>query len=502
MTDQSTPAWRESVVLDVIPSGFLADEWRAAAGGRTFAVSNPATEEVITQVADCGRKDALAALDAAHAAADRWAVTSPPDRASVLHRLADLLLDEREPLARLLSLEVGTAVTDARGEVRYAASCLRRYAEQRVSPRVGSAVRPHEQSHVVTVPAPVGPWLLITPGTAPLATAAGRVAQAWAAGCTAVLKPAKLTPLSALLFAELAREAGAPPGVLTVVTSSDPISVTMPLLADPRLRHLSFTGSTSVGRQLMETSGRQSVSASMELRGNAPFLVFDDADLELAVRETMTAKVRMGGQSCVAANRFLVQDGIADQFVAAIAERMAAIRVGSPLRDDVDLGPLVDRRAVEEVRRLVDDARAKGAVVVVEGRAPEGPGHYVAPTVLDHVPSTAAIMREVVPGPVAAIRRFSIEAEAVALANDSDRQCAASVLTSDPDRTRRIAGRLQGGMVGVNRAPVTDGSAPFDGFELSAVGREGRPGGVYQHGLGGVHQHQELKDLSLTRFGT
>jgi succinate-semialdehyde dehydrogenase/glutarate-semialdehyde dehydrogenase len=484
MTDPFTTSWRESVVLDVIPSGFLADEWRPAAGGRTFAVVNPATEEVITEVADCAREDALTALDAADAAAAAWAVSSREDRASLLQRLAGLLLEDREPFARLLSLEVGTTTADARREVDYAADCLRWYAEEAARPLGRSTVASNGRGQVVSLPEPVGPWLLITPRNVPLATAARKVAQTWAARCTAVLKPAEVTPLSALLFADLARVAGAPPGALTVVTSSDPVSVTMPLLADPRLRKLSFTGSTAVGRLLLTASGRHSLRTSLELGGNAPLLVFDDADLEIAVREAVAAKMRMGGQSCVAANRFLVQDGIADQFVAALAERMAATRVGSPLRDDVELGPLVDRRAVEKVRRLVDDALAQGAAVVVEGEAPEGPGHYVAPTVLDHVPTTAAITQEGVLGPVAAIQRFCTDGEAVALANGTDPGFAAYVMTADPDRARRIAGRLHAAMVGINSAPVSGLTAPFGGIEQSGPARDGGPEGI--------HEYQEL----------
>ena len=476
-----TPAWRDSVVLDVIPSGFLADRWRPATGGRTFPVWNPATEEVIARVADCSAADAITALDAAASAAPDWAFTSPRERATLLHRLAELMLEDREPLARLLCLEVGRTMSDGRREVDYAAECVHSYADEAVRPHGCNTVAPDGQSHILTVAEPVGPCLLITPRNVPLAMAARKVAAALAAGCTAVLKPAELTPLSSLLFAEMAREAGVPPGVLTVVTSSDPSRVAMPLLSDPRLRKLSFTGSTPVGRLLLEHSGRRVLRTSMELGGNAPFLVFDDADLDLAVREAMIAKMRLGGQSCVAANRFLVQDGIADRFVAALAERMAAIRVGTPLSENVDLGPLADRRAAEKVRRLVEDALAKGAVLVVEAKTPEGPGHYVPVTVLDHVPADAAIMDEEVFGPVAAIRRFSTEAEAVAAANDTDHGLAAYLITADLDRARRVAGRLQTGMVGLNRGLISDVAAPFGGVKQSGLGREGGPEGLQEY---------------------
>ena len=487
-----TPAWHDSVVLDVIPSGFLADGWRPATGGRTFPVWNPATEEVIARVADCSAEDAVTALDAAASAADDWAFTSPRERATVLHRLAEVMLDDREPLARLLCLEVGKTMADGRREVDYAADYVRWYAEEAVRPHGRSTVAPDGQSHILTVAEPVGPCLLITPWNLPLAMAARKVAPALAAGCTAVLKPAELTPLSSLLFAEMARDAGVPAGVLTVVTSSDPSRVTTPLLSDPRLRKLSFTGSTPVGRLLLEQSGRRVLRTSMELGGNAPFLVFDDADLDLAVREAMIAKMRLGGQSCVAANRFLVQDGIADRFVAALAEQMAAIRVGSPLSKDVDLGPLADRRAAEKVRHLVEDALMKGAVLVAEAKTPEGPGHYVPAMVLDHVPADAAIMDEEVFGPVAAIRRFSTEAEAVAAANDTEHGLAAYLITADLDRARRVAGRLQTGMVGLNRGLISDVAAPFGGVKQSGLGREGGPEGL--------REYQQFKSLSLPGF--
>ena len=487
-----TPDWYDSVVLDAIPSGFLADGWRPATGGRTFPVWNPATEKVIARVADCSAEDAVTALDAAASAADDWAFTSPRERATVLHRLAEVMIDDREPLARLLCLEVGKTIADGRREVDYAADYVGWYAEEAVRPHGRSTVAPDGQSHILTVAEPVGPCLLITPWNLPLAMAARKVAAALAAGCTAVLKPAELTPLSSLLFAEMAREAGVPAGVLTVVTSSDPSRVTMPLLSDPRLRKLSFTGSTPVGRLLLEKSGRRVLRNSMELGGNAPFLVFDDADLDLAVREAMIAKMRLGGQSCVAANRFLVQDGIADRFVAALAERMAAIRVGSPLSENVDLGPLADRAAAEKVRRLVKDALAKGAVLVAEAKTPEGPGHYVPATVLDHVPADAAIMDEEVFGPVAAIRRFSTEAEAVAAANDTEHGLAAYLITADLDRARRVAGRLQTRMVGLNRGLISDVAAPFGGDEQSGLGREGGPEGL--------QEYQQLKYLSLPGF--
>ncbi|MFE7764430.1 NAD-dependent succinate-semialdehyde dehydrogenase [Streptomyces sp. NPDC057438] len=492
MTDTLTaPSW-QSAVLESVPRGFLAHDWQPATGGRTFEVRNPATEDVIATVADCGPQDALKALDAAAAAADQWALTSPRDRAAVLHRLTDALIEHRERLARIITLEIGKTIREARGEVDYAAAYFRWYAEEAVRPPGRSTPSPDGRSHIVTVAEPVGPCLLITPWNVPLAMAARKAAAALAAGCTAVLKPAALTPLSSLLLGELAREAGAPAGVLTVITSSDAAAVTTALLADPRLRKLSFTGSTPVGRLLLQQSGARVLRTSMELGGNAPFLVFDDADLDLAVREAMIAKMRLGGQSCVGANRFLVQESIADAFAAALGERIAAIRVGAPDREDTELGPLADHRAVDKVRHLVEDALARGAVVVGQADIPDGPGHYAAPTVLDHVPADAAIMSEEIFGPVVAIHRFSTEAEAIAVANDTEHGLASYVMTSHIDRARRVAARLQAGMVGINRGLVSEVAAPFGGVKQSGLGREGGPEGL--------HEYQQLKYLSLPGF--
>jgi succinate-semialdehyde dehydrogenase/glutarate-semialdehyde dehydrogenase len=461
MTDMlAAPSW-ESAVLESVPRGFLAHDWQPAAGGRTFEVRNPATEEVIATVADCSAQDALNALDAAAAAADQWAFTSPRDRATALHRLTDSLVEHRERLARIITLEIGKTITEARGEVDYAAAYFRWYAEEAVRPHARSTPSPDGKSHIVTVAEPVGPCLLITPWNVPLAMAARKAAAALAAGCTAVLKPAALTPLSSLILGELAREAGAPAGVLTVITSSDAAAVTTALLADPRLRKLSFTGSTPVGRLLLQQSGARVLRTSMELGGNAPFLVFDDADLDLAVREAMIAKMRLGGQSCVGANRFLVQEGIADAFAAALAERMAALRVGSPDREDTELGPLADHRAVAKVRNLIEDA---------------------------------VIMHEEVFGPVAAIHRFSTEAEAIVVANNTEHGLASYVMTSHIDRARRVAARLQAGMVGINRGLISEVAAPFGGVKQSGLGREGGPEGL--------HEYQQLKYLSMPGFNT
>lgn len=472
-----------------VPTGYLAETWREPADGRTFPVLDPATGASVANVADCSAEDALVALDAASAAGPGWASAPPRVRADVLHRLFALLHQHREGLARLLTLEVGKTLAEARGEVDYAADYVRWYAEEAVRPQGRSTPAPDGRSHFITVAEPVGPCLLITPWNVPLAMATRKVAPALAAGCTAVLKPPELTPLSSLLFGELTLAAGAPPGVLTVVPTTSPGPVCARLMADERLRKVSFTGSTPVGRLLLEQSGPRVLRTSMELGGNSPFIVFEDADLEVAVAEAMIAKMRMGGQSCVAANRFLVQDTIADRFTATLAERMAAVRVGPGTADGVDLGPLVDERAVAKAQRLVEDALARGATLVAQTPIPDGPGCYFPPTVLDHVTDDAAIASEEVFGPVAAIFRFTTEDEAVARANNTEHGLASYLVTSNLDRARRVAGRLQSGMVGINRGLVSNVAAPFGGIKQSGLGREGGPEGLTEY--------QQLKYLSL-----
>ncbi|TDE88593.1 NAD-dependent succinate-semialdehyde dehydrogenase [Occultella glacieicola] len=479
-----------SAALSAVPSGYLAGSWREPASGRTFTVTDPATGAALAQVADCGIDDGLAALDAAVAAGPSWARSAPRRRADVLRRAFELMRERREVLATLITLEVGKTLTEARGEVDYAADFVRWFAEEAVRPGGRSTPAPDGQSHFITVTEPVGPCLLITPWNVPLAMVARKVSPAIAAGCTVVVKPADLTPLVTLAFAAIVREAGAPAGVVNVFTTTDAAGVCSRLIEDPRLRKLSFTGSTPVGRLLLEQAGRRVLRTSMELGGNAPFLVFDDADLDVTIDQAMIAKMRLGGQSCVAANRFLVQDGIADDFARRIGERMAAVRVGPGLDDGVDLGPLIDDRAVAKATRLVDDAVARGAVVIDQAPMPDDPqGTYFAPIVLDHVPLDAAIMSEEVFGPVVSIHRFTDEDAAVRIANDTEHGLAAYVMTQDVDRARRVAGSLESGMVGINRGLISNVAAPFGGIKQSGLGREGGPEGLLEY--------QELKYLSV-----
>ncbi|MFC0452389.1 NAD-dependent succinate-semialdehyde dehydrogenase [Rhodococcus jostii] len=472
-----------------IPAGFVAGIWREPAHGRVFEVVDPATERVVAAAPDCSVADARLALTAAHEAGETWARFPLRARAGILHRLFELVHEHRERLAVTISLEVGKTLAEARGEVDYAADYIRWYAEEAVRPAGRSTPSPDGRSHIVTVAGPLGPCLLITPWNVPLAMATRKLAPALAAGCTAILKPSELTPLSSLILAELALEAGLPPGVLSVLPTTEAATVCADLMADDRLRKVSFTGSTAVGRILLEQGGRRVLRMSMELGGNAPFLVFDDADLDTAVEEAMTAKMRMGGQSCVAANRFLVQDSIADQFADALAARVNAMRVGPPGAEGVDLGPLVSALAVAKARRLVEDALARGASLRAQATIPDGRGFYYPPTVLDNVDRGARICREEVFGPVAAISRFSTEDEALALANDTEFGLAAYLVTRDLGRASRVAGRLQAGMVGINRGLVSNVAAPFGGIKQSGLGREG--------GAEGLLEYQQTKYLAV-----
>ncbi|MDP4511684.1 NAD-dependent succinate-semialdehyde dehydrogenase [Nonomuraea sp. G32] len=470
-----------------LPDGFLAAEWTAPRSWRTFAVADPALGRPVAAVADCEPDDALLALTAANDAFPAWAATPTRRRADILHRLYEAMLADEERLAVLITLEVGKTLAEARGEVRYAAEYVRWYAEEAVRSSGRSTPTPDGSWHIVTVPRPVGPCLLITPWNVPLAMATRKAAPALAAGCTVVLKPAELTPLTTLALAQLAQDAGVPAGVLTVVTTTDPAAVCGTLIADPRLRKVSFTGSTPVGKLLLQQAGAHVLRTSMELGGNAPFLVFDDADLDLAVREAVIAKMRLGGQSCVAANRFLVQEPVADEFAARLTEALTAIRVGLGT-SDVDLGPLIDDRAVAKADRLVGDAVAKGATLLGRAGAPDGAGSWFAPVVLDHLSADALLQQEEVFAPVAGIRRFRTEDEGVALANDTPFGLAAYLVARDSDRIARVAGRLDSGMVGINRGLLSHVAAPFGGIKESGIGREG--------GAEGLVEYQNLKYLA------
>ncbi len=473
----------------MITSCLVGGEWRPAASGATFAVEDPATGEHVTDVADTGPEDATGALDAAAAAQPAWAATSPRDRADVLRRAYDALLDQADAFAALITLEMGKPLAESRGEVAYAAEYLRWFSEQAVRVAGEYRVSPGGEARIVTTRQPVGPALLISPWNFPLAMITRKVGPALAAGCTILLKPAEETPLTCLLLAELLRSAGVPDGVVNVLPTSRPAPLVEHLLADGRLRKLSFTGSTEVGRQLLGGAARTVLRASMELGGNAPFLVFGDADLDAAVDGAVLAKMRNGGESCVAANRFLVAESVAAEFTARLADRLNAMRCGNGTDPSTQLGPMINATQRDRVHELVSDAAATGATVVTGGERPDGPGYFYPPTVLTGVPPHARLAREEVFGPVAPIATFRTEDEAIAAANATEYGLVAYLYTRDLARALRVGEAVEAGMVGVNRGLVSNAAAPFGGVKQSGLGREG--------GFEGMDEYLTTKYLSV-----
>jgi succinate-semialdehyde dehydrogenase/glutarate-semialdehyde dehydrogenase len=452
-----------------------------AADGRRFEVLDPATGTVIATVADGGTEDAVAAVDAAAAAATEWAATPPRSRSEILRRAFELITADSERLARLISWENGKALPDARGEVTYAAEFFRWYAEEAVRVLGTFATAPSGMNRIVVRYEPVGICVLVTPWNFPAAMATRKIAPALAAGCTVILKPASDTPLTALAIAEHLEAAGVPPGVVNVIPSRRSGRVVSAMLHDPRVRKLSFTGSTEVGRVLLHQAADQVVNTSMELGGNAPFLVFADADLDAAVEGAMVAKMRNAGEACTAANRFYVETPVAEEFGRRLADRMSALVVGPGTDETTQVGPLVNQAAAESVAALVDAAVSEGATAMVGGKRPDRPGYYYDPTVLVGVPPHAAILREEIFGPVAPIVTFDGEDQAVSLANDTELGLVAYVFTSDLARGLRVSERLETGMVGLNRGLVSDPAAPFGGVKQSGLGREGGHEGVLDY---------------------
>jgi succinate-semialdehyde dehydrogenase / glutarate-semialdehyde dehydrogenase len=452
-----------------------------AGDGSRFDVLDPATGSVIASVADGSVDDALAAVDAAAGAAEAWAATAPRDRAEVLRRAYELMIRRSDDLAHLISLENGKALVDARGEVAYAAEFFRWYAEEAVRAAGSVMTAPSGANRIVVLQQPVGVCVLVTPWNFPAAMATRKIGPALAAGCTVILKPASDTPLTALLMARILENAGVPPGVVNVLPARRSGAVVSAMLHDPRVRKLSFTGSTEVGRVLLREAADQVVNCSMELGGNAPFLVLDDADLDAAVGGAMVAKMRNAGEACTAANRFYVHASVADEFGRRLADRMAALRIGPGTDENTEVGPLVNEEAVAKVDELVRGASGAGGRVVAGGRRPDRPGFFYEPTVLLDVPTDAEILAEEIFGPVAPIVTFTDEDEAIRLANDTEYGLVSYVYTRDLARGLRVSERLDSGMVGLNRGLVSDPAAPFGGTKQSGIGREGGHQGMLDY---------------------
>ncbi|NMI54332.1 NAD-dependent succinate-semialdehyde dehydrogenase [Streptomyces sp. RLB3-17] len=477
--------------IDKVPTDlFIGGKWRPSSDGSRIDVMDPATGEKLADVASASTEDALAAVAAADAALPGWAATPPRQRAEFLRRAFDLMTERAEDFAELIVLENGKTLTDARGEVAYAAEFFRWYAEEAVRTQGSVQTAPSGSNKILVLRQPVGVSVLVTPWNFPAAMATRKIGPALAAGCTVVLKPASDTPLTALAVAALFEEVGVPAGVVNVLPSRRSGAVVGAMLDDPRVRKLSFTGSTEVGRVLLAAASKTVVNCSMELGGNAPFLVFADADLEEAVAGAMVAKMRNGGEACTAANRFYVEASVADEFTRRLAEAMGALKVGPGLDDGVQLGPLVNAESRDKVAELVAGTVQAGASLMTGGRPLEGPGYYYPPTVLKDVPPGAPVLKEEIFGPVAPVVSFTTEDEAIELANATEYGLVSYVYTSDLARGLRVSERLDSGMVGLNRGVVSDPAAPFGGTKQSGIGREG--------GHEGLLDYTESKYIALS----
>ena len=460
---------------------FIGGTWRPAEAGAEFAVHDPADNSEIMRIADASVADAKAALDAAVAVQADWAATPPRDRGEILRTAFELIRDRADDFAELMSLEMGKTIAEAKGEVTYGNEFFRWFSEEAVRIHGRWMQAPAGGSRLLTMRKPVGPCLFVTPWNFPLAMGTRKIGPAIAAGCTMIVKPATQTPLSMYALADILTEAGLPGGVLNVVTTSHTGAVMEPLIRDPRLRKLSFTGSTQVGKVLVKQSADQLLRVSMELGGNAPFLVFEDADIDAAVDGAMIAKMRNMGEACTAANRFLVHEDVAAEFSEKLGQRMGALKTGRGQTPGTDVGPLIDAKAVASVTELVDGAVAAGAKVVTGGSAPDGPGFFFSPTVLTDVPADADINKLEIFGPVAPITTFSDEAQAIERANATEYGLASYVYTRDLARTIRVAEALQYGMVGVNTGLLSNPAAPFGGVKASGFGREGGFEGIEEY---------------------
>jgi succinate-semialdehyde dehydrogenase/glutarate-semialdehyde dehydrogenase len=474
-------ASQEQQVVEQVPKQlYIGGKWRDGAKG-TLAVEDPSTEQTLCEVADASVEDAKAALDAAVGAGPDFAAMAPRDRGEILRRAFEKIIERKEDLALLMTLEMGKTVPESLAEITYAAEFFRWYAEQAVRVEGRYVVAANGQGRVLTMKQPVGPCLMITPWNFPLAMGTRKIGPAIAAGATMVVKPAQQTPLSMLMLAKILEEAGLPSGVVNLITASSSGETTGPLISDPRLRKLSFTGSTEVGRKLMAQASDNLLRLSMELGGNAPFIVFEDADIDAAVQGAMIAKMRNIGEACTSANRFHVAGGVADQFAEKLAEKMGAMKLGRGIDEDVDVGPLIDEDQRHKVSELVKDAIGRGAHAVVGGQARDGAGYFYEPTVLTDVPDDAKLLREEIFGPVAPVKGFSDEDEAIAAANDTEYGLVAYVFTNDLKRALRVCEKLETGMIGLNQGMVSNAQAPFGGVKQSGFGREGGSEGIEEY---------------------
>jgi succinate-semialdehyde dehydrogenase/glutarate-semialdehyde dehydrogenase len=472
----------ESELLHKVPNGLLiAGEWGASSSGETFVVDDPSTGKAIKHIADATPDDGRRALDAATGAQDAWSATAPRVRGEILREAFELVQERKDDLALLMTLEMGKPLADSYAEVAYGGEFLRWFSEEavRITGRYGR--NPAGTGSMVVSQRPVGPCFLITPWNFPLAMATRKVGPALAAGCTAIVKPASATPLTTMYLAALLQEAGLPAGVLSVLPTSRSGALSAAIFTDPRLRKVSFTGSTEVGRTLLRQAADGILRTSMELGGNAPFVVFEDADLDRAVEGAVLAKFRNTGQACTAANRFLVQRSVATAFAERMAERVRVMKVGRGTEKDVSIGPLIDQKAVDKADALVRDAVGRGAALLAGGRTIDGPGTFYEPTVLSAVPADAEILREEIFGPVVTVVEFETEDDAVRLANGTEYGLVSYVYTTDLARGQRMIDRLDTGMMGLNAGIVSDAAAPFGGVKHSGLGREGGAEGIHEY---------------------
>ncbi len=478
-------------LLSSVPTGVWIGGEERQQGAKTFDVLDPSDDHVLVAVADATADDAKAALDAAAGAQAEWAATPPRTRGEILRSVFEAITARADDVATLMTLEMGKVLPESKAEVAYGAEFFRWFAEEAVRYHGRFAPSPAGTGRILVTKQPVGPCYAITPWNFPLAMGTRKIGPALAAGCTMIVKPARETPLTMLLLAKLTDEAGLPKGVLSVLPTTDSGGVTEALIDDGRLRKLTFTGSTGVGKRLVKQGADKLLRMSMELGGNAPFVVFDDADVDAAVEGAILAKMRNGGEACTAANRFHVANAVREEFTEKLVKRMSEFTLGNGLDSSSSLGPLINADQREKVEELVDDAVSKGATVAIGGKTPDGPGHFYPATVLTEVPLDARILREEVFGPVAPIVGFDTEEDGVAAANNTEYGLAAYIYTQSLDRALRVSEAIESGMVGVNRGVISDAAAPFGGVKESGFGREG--------GFEGIEEYLDIKYIALTK---